>query len=415
MTGEAVLPVTARDVQGSVSTCRRVTERREGVVPCCVTRGRQTSALPGATNNKSAVYHALEARELVLPGEEPSSNMAAAPATVQASGACAAFLALATKPPTQTSRLASAVDADLLFAQSGVPGYCAATAGNEGQRCRTTDRQGSWRLPDAAACTDACARCPQCRYVSWSWHLLDCSWFAHCETARLHEVDNTGHRTLRRTMWNASGAPPTRGPLEARVMRDHGLQVLPRGGQLAAWHRVLHRLASGRKVRVIVLGGSMAAGNDCWDGGAATATPAVCSWSGRFVAWLQRRFGADAVRCENLAIGGTTTAAILPMLPELLRTKAAHLVLVDFTVNDLYMQRRLVDTTRARPHLGRTTLGRLGRPVEAPCCLLVDVCDYVHAAGGRTPTTPPSSAASASPMRGPPPRASPAPHGRPSG
>ncbi len=179
--------------------------------------------------------------------------------------------------------------------------------------------------------------------------------------------------------------------------------------------RVLHRLASGRKVRVIVLGGSMAAGNDCWDGGAATATPAVCSWSGRFVAWLQRRFGADAVRCENLAIGGTTTAAILPMLPELLRTKAAHLVLVDFTVNDLYMQRRLVDTTRARPHLGRTTLGRLGRPVEAPCCLLVDVCDYVHAAGGRTPTTPPSSAASASPMRGPPPRASPAPHGRPSG
>ena len=225
----------------------------------------------------------------------------------------------------------------------------------------------------------------------------------------------TTRGTLRRTMWNASGAPPTRGPLESRVMRDHGLQVLPRGGQLAAWHRVLHRLASGRKVRVIVLGGSMAAGNDCWDGGAATATPAVCSWSGRFVAWLQRRFGADAVRCENLAIGGTTTAAILPMLPELLRTKAAHLVLVDFTVNDLYMQRRLVDITRARPHLGRTTLGRLGRPVEAPCCLLVDVCDYVHAAGGRTPTTPPSSAASASPMRGPPPRASPAPHGRPSG
>ena len=113
-------------------------------------------------------------------------------------------------------------------------------------------------------------------------------------------------------------------------------RALHQGSQWArrpVW-RVMDRLASDQAVRVVVFGGSEAAGTGCDDG---TLRYAGCSWSSRFVMWLRLAFPHARITYENYAAGGTTTAGILPALRTILATgPEPDLILVDFLVNDAF-------------------------------------------------------------------------------
>ena len=63
-------------------------------------------------------------------------------------------------------------------------GYCAITDSHAGD-C-AAGNSGSWRVVGGlSACMARCASCDRCRFVSYSVHEKDCSWYAHCNTLRL--------------------------------------------------------------------------------------------------------------------------------------------------------------------------------------------------------------------------------------
>ena len=67
-------------------------------------------------------------------------------------------------------------------------GYCNVTVGGGASVCATADL-GSFTMPENAgqmACFELCKRCERCRYISYSTHHRDCSWFSSCDLNRLH-------------------------------------------------------------------------------------------------------------------------------------------------------------------------------------------------------------------------------------
>ena len=73
-------------------------------------------------------------------------------------------------------------------------GYCEKTPSAEGD-CAYGEA-GSFGLPDkflsswagaAAACQEACSRCSQCRFISYSLKWRDCTWHSECDLSNLHD------------------------------------------------------------------------------------------------------------------------------------------------------------------------------------------------------------------------------------
>ena len=104
----------------------------------------------------------------------------------------------------------------------------------------------------------------------------------------------------------------------------------------SSWLRLFRRLSGGGTVRVLVLGGSMTAGISCSKN--ATLTLTACSWSGRFVDWLDSEFPQAKIVYENRARGGTQTEVALGGIAALLTSDEAvnwDIVFTDFFVNDV--------------------------------------------------------------------------------
>eukprot|EP00756_Hemistasia_phaeocysticola_P044009 Hpha_TRINITY_DN1758_c0_g1::TRINITY_DN1758_c0_g1_i1::g.158402::m.158402 len=109
------------------------------------------------------------------------------------------------------------------------------------------------------------------------------------------------------------------------------------------WRPVLEKLQSGGKeVTIVVLGGSETAGTGCSDPDG--SSDRACAWPARYERLLHARFPAANLTLHNHAIGGTTIASAIPLVPSWFRHHAPRrgssapggvdLVLVDFTVND---------------------------------------------------------------------------------
>ena len=117
--------------------------------------------------------------------------------------------------------------------------------------------------------------------------------------------------------------------------------------QQEAFRALVAKLEARAPVSYVALGGSMIAGEGCdirsvaQDG----ANHRECAYPSRFNRWLSEKYydSEGATSYENRALGGTTTAGALPMLPILVSDpdaasgrKASDLLLVDFAVNDAY-------------------------------------------------------------------------------
>ena len=143
--------------------------------------------------------------------------------------------------------------------------------------------------------------------------------------------------------------------------------------QRRAWRGLLRALATPRRrVSAVAVGGSVPSGTTCVD--RALGLPRgskdqerACAYPSRFARWLW------AVHCRssattffaNRALGGTTTAGALPMLPLMVADveeagqegdkhgRAADMLLVDFAVNDHYAEQDWGtsprDSTRSAP------------------------------------------------------------------
>ena len=123
------------------------------------------------------------------------------------------------------------------------------------------------------------------------------------------------------------------------------------GAQLLAWERLERKRAASNStaLSIIQLGGSMAAGVDCVDDEFGVGK--ACSYSARFARSMA--MVADApinITYHNRAMGGTTTAGVLPQLELLLtggtslsRKASPDIILVDFSVNDRFEEQDWVD------------------------------------------------------------------------
>ena len=98
----------------------------------------------------------------------------------------------------------------------------------------------------------------------------------------------------------------------------------------------LRRQASGKRVAVAAVGGSVTAGINCIDG---VLVHQQCSWPARVARWLGNNTGF-----RNLARGGVNSRSFLPIAPfvrsEIIDSEGLPtdgvLLLVDFSVNDAY-------------------------------------------------------------------------------
>jgi hypothetical protein len=90
-----------------------------------------------------------------------------------------------------------------------LPGYCAVTNNRHKDSCRLSER-GTWDVPNSAHthlmdwCVQRCLECDHCRYVSFSKHLSDCSWYRSCGPQLRGGI--RGFRTV--AVRPALGAPP---------------------------------------------------------------------------------------------------------------------------------------------------------------------------------------------------------------
>ena len=84
-------------------------------------------------------------------------------------------------------------EASLRWQRSASPGFCAVTEQSP-NASSCVGGKGSWRMPAHVGtswpragrwCEARCRGCARCRYISLSLRFQDCSWFAHCDLARL--------------------------------------------------------------------------------------------------------------------------------------------------------------------------------------------------------------------------------------
>ena len=121
--------------------------------------------------------------------------------------------------------------------------------------------------------------------------------------------------------------------------------------EIASSHNISHRqrsayaelerlLRAARRVRAVVIGGSVAAGSWCDDlkhGLRGTK----CAFTSRFGDWMRCHYAHRQLDVANRARGGVTTAAALPLLPSMVRVyddmnkeAIADWLLIDFSAND---------------------------------------------------------------------------------
>ncbi|CAK9022506.1 unnamed protein product [Durusdinium trenchii] len=118
------------------------------------------------------------------------------------------------------------------------------------------------------------------------------------------------------------------------VSKFHGL--MPAG----IWKRLvplLHKLAKGNAINIVVFGGSFTAGAGCHQPDAANDSQSfknkLCSWTARFLHWLRVAFPQSTVELENRGHGGSPSAVILGGVG-LFNYSTVDLILVDTLVND---------------------------------------------------------------------------------
>ena len=113
-------------------------------------------------------------------------------------------------------------------------------------------------------------------------------------------------------------------------------------GDPARLQQALRKMASGKAVRIVVLGGSETAGVGCEEPedkrlGTKARARRDCAWAARVGHWLQHSFPGASIAVENLARGGTTTRVVLASLATILGDKAPpDIVLTDFACNDAH-------------------------------------------------------------------------------
>ena len=95
-------------------------------------------------------------------------------------------------------------------------------------------------------------------------------------------------------------------PWDARTFR-----VLFEPRNIDALLSAMQAAFRGESVAVIALGGSETIGRNCDRNGKAGKR---CSWPARVFQWVKRESGNDKLEFFNLARGGTTSLAILPVL-----------------------------------------------------------------------------------------------------
>lgn len=95
---------------------------------------------------------------------------------------------------------------------------------------------------------------------------------------------------------------------------------------------LLRNLAQGRRISVLVLGGSMTCGINCGQG---KLIFKECAWPARFAKWLQEKFPRASVEMHNAARPGTPLRPQLAMMGVLMQElKHVDLILVDTLIND---------------------------------------------------------------------------------
>eukprot|EP00966_Prymnesium_polylepis_P283112 6541841-Prymnesium_polylepis.1 len=72
--------------------------------------------------------------------------------------------------------------------------------GESSTNCSTA-ASGAWKasakgVTSLAQCEALCSRCLNCRYVSFSLHFDDCSWFRDCKLSRLRLMDKAGDNSF---------------------------------------------------------------------------------------------------------------------------------------------------------------------------------------------------------------------------
>lgn len=108
----------------------------------------------------------------------------------------------------------------------------------------------------------------------------------------------------------------------------------PSPEMLQRFRMLLEALESNKTLRVITYGGSMPGGTGCLS---PAASGIACAYSRRISHWLQQSYPSTQIIPDNRAIGGATSASALPQLSGW-ACEYATLVLLDFSINDLYDQ-----------------------------------------------------------------------------
>ena len=108
-------------------------------------------------------------------------------------------------------------------------------------------------------------------------------------------------------------------------------------GDLRRLAHVISKAQRGLTVRVAVVGGSVTNGGACASYALAQSKKGAfgpCSWSHRFVAWLQAHHNNPNIKLLNLAMPATTSAWRLSHFEDVLSLRP-DLLIVDYGANTL--------------------------------------------------------------------------------
>jgi len=165
--------------------------------------------------------------------------------------------------------------------------------------------------------------------------------------------------------------------LETHASKTASLRVMS-VPQLAAYQYFVERLKSKERVSAVALGGSCIVGIGCveWK-----SRERQCAFPSRFYRWLSNKhYGRDdGIAYENRAVGGSTTAATLPMLPITVaddslagstnNTRGVDMVFIDFSVNDAAVSHELF-------HVGNASFSQYDKVLAATEAELRYILDF---------------------------------------
>jgi len=148
--------------------------------------------------------------------------------------------------------------------------------------------------------------------------------------------------------------------------------------QIVAYQTFVEKLESKQRVSAVALGGSCIVGIGCteWKG-----RERLCAFPSRFYRWLSKKYYGreDGISYENRAVGGSTTAATLPMLPLTVsddtlagstnRTRGVDMVFIDFSVNDASISHEIL-------HVGNASFSQYDKILAATEAEVRYILDY---------------------------------------